>query len=543
MNYTGNAGLALGSSPDVTNVGVGDMAPLNQTARELALSSFEANKTMYAQKMADREKMNKLIQDEAFNAPILEQDRPMVEAARKNMLDSFYKNPDIMNNPQAYRDFTDKYTTAMQTAKQAQKRYVGVASDQEELKKATNPYDQAKVLDHIAANKQRSFWDMPGVYQPATHADMNVVAQPAAYGQEVKTRVGTDNVFTKNIDIPGTFENFQKAYLDPTKRDMFDKYIHGDSKYYGGLMNSEHAKPELDRLNGILVSRGIAPINEATDRTDQIAAKVAIANADPTLTRKEYATKEIKAGLDQQRLDETKWNDRAKAGIAGMKARAYVNNMRDKINSRQQSSQQDAVLDNAWKENIVAQPSLIESNPNGKGFYSKIQAQSSTPLFTFSGDKVTQLIPFGAKKEYSQYTTDENGNRVPAKNAKLLSVMGGHFVTEYVDKNSGKPMDNQSLADSYTTFKKNMPNWKGGFSDYLKEGVKADIFGARIRGENGATDEKLHAAALRAISNKDTKKGQVGVFDYEADTPPPDESSSESASTSSSDSSPDQTKE
>lgn len=192
------------------------------------------------------------------------------------------------------------------------------------------------------------------------------------------------------------------------------------------------------------------------------------------------------------------------------KANAYAAHLGAKIKAIKSTEEQDKFIDNLYNRNLTAQKSLITGAPNapGKVNFAPIDAQNSLPVLTFDGNNPKQLKPIG-----STDIVDNAGH--------IIGYKGGHWNQEY--QKNGKSLTPQQVADEYKDFLKNTPAVTvkklgiNSYDDYLKEAINNEIYDVKLIGENGSTDRKLSKAALKAISNKVTKKDQEGVFEE----PPP----------------------
>jgi hypothetical protein len=231
--------------------------------------------------------------------------------------------------------------------------------------------------------------------------------------------------------------------------------------------------------------------------------------------------------LGKQRADADGIYKRAMAGAANMKAKAYVDNVKQQMKMRKTAAEQDQMLADLFTKNIAQQPNLYYGN-GGNGVEFRIDASTSLPLFTFDGKSPKQLIPIGATP------IGEDGKPIEdlglgGASKKVAYWQGGHYETRYVFK--GQPLSSQQTADFYSEFKQKLKSkgkqWNGSLDDFLKQYVEAGALDVRLTGQNGTTDKQLSMAAQRAISNQATGKGETPVFSS-GDAPPTDDAVSES---------------
>lgn len=194
--------------------------------------------------------------------------------------------------------------------------------------------------------------------------------------------------------------------------------------------------------------------------------------------------------------------------VAGMKARAYVDNIRQQMKYRKDQADQDNYLDELYTHNIVQQP-LLEPRGKNSVVLAPIKAENSLPVFTLDNGQVKQLQPIGGEPVYANPSDKTKGK-------KPLYYKGGHYEQQYYFQD--KPLSLQEINDRYQSWKSKNKSFTGGIEDFIKGALQTGTIDVKLIGANGATDRKLSLAAQRIITNKNTKKGQVGIFDD--NTPP-----------------------
>lgn len=192
--------------------------------------------------------------------------------------------------------------------------------------------------------------------------------------------------------------------------------------------------------------------------------------------------------------------------IKAKAARAKVNAQIAKL---KEGTEQDTYFSELWDRNPQEQKLLAFTD--GNQVISNIPAESSLPIYTIKGDKVTELIPKGAQKVYDK--VNEDGS--PATGAKVTGYTGGSYHFRYVKPGSNTALSDKQLLNAY-----NNSVAKYGeisFDDFVKGAIKNKAFDYVIEGENGIVDRKLALAAQKKVSNASQKKGQGGIFDDSED--------------------------
>lgn len=326
ISYKGDANKALAGSPGALSVaGDTNTTGLSQTARDVAMMSFNANQIIFKQKIADRDAAFKLL-DENSIVPdqILEDDRARINGKIKKLQDIFYENSgDIMSDPKKYREFIQASKEAAADTKQAQKWYIGEKALLEEKQKyANNPIEQAKYDAHrlkMRAKKENDFNSLPDPFVPTTNFNLETTAKNPITRDAV-TFEGEFDVTTTTLDTLATFNDYQQEWSDPTKNHWFSNK--DGTGYVDMFLNGPKAKEDVARINRQLEQKNIelglkpgdpgylSPLGvqedpatgayvPTSDRPDQLAAKIAM--ADTPAVNKNKVFSEKRAGINVER--------------------------------------------------------------------------------------------------------------------------------------------------------------------------------------------------------------------------------------------------
>lgn len=345
--------------------------------------------------------------------------------------------------------------------------------------------------------------------------------------QVTQSKIDFDNIrrnqLAKYTEGAGSFEN-QKLHLEAVQSlpdaqyEEYANHIITRAADYDNDKQLEPGDPDYIDVKSLASKLGIDPTtakripgSKIMLTTPDFAAYTALAGyngsyAPKTETfLKDESEFDLKKGLNDANI----FYKNAIGNAALRKANAYANHLAAKVKAIKAIEEQDKFFDEIYNRNLTAQTSLIEGAPktNGKVNFAPIQAQKSLPVFTFDGNNPKQLKPIG-----STDILDNSGH--------IIGYNGGHYDQEY--RKNGKPLLPQQIADEYKDFTEKNPKQVldqlgiHSFDDYLKASIDNDIYDVKLIGENGSTDKKLSKAALKAISNKVTKKDQEGVFEEQA---------------------------
>jgi hypothetical protein len=344
LGYKGDAAAALAGNEGRV-VGPTDTSLITQTARDLAIQSAAVNLNVWKQKLGERDQVYKMIDDDALildNIP--EEHRQRLEAEKQKIKDIFFKyNGDIMSDPKRYREFQTQIANTKGDINQSHKWYAWLKNELDTRSKIDNPIDQQKIDRHIAQqwdkNKQ-DFYSLPDPYAPITHFDLGVVAAKPVMGPQVVEHKGDYDITTAKVDPEKTFDFYQKNWAKPEFNHQFGNYVFGDKDgTYGGFLAGPNSEKDIKRVNDALATVNaqlgrtpgqpgyIAPLGvekdpldntkyrASTDRPDQIAAKIALADNPALITSSAFAEQRASIGVRRGQLAEEIRHNKATEGL------------------------------------------------------------------------------------------------------------------------------------------------------------------------------------------------------------------------------------
>lgn len=221
------------------------------------------------------------------------------------------------------------------------------------------------------------------------------------------------------------------------------------------------------------------------------------------LSKNDFALEDLKSA---DRLAQIK----ASTEPALIKAYAYNKKVNAELADAKDDKEKEAITYDEFMDNYQSQKQVVQGYTGGGLKVAELPAQESLPVYTFDGEKASLLKPFGATPEYISAPTEKNHN---AK--KFAGWQGGTYKQDFTKEGSEYQM--KDIWDDYNKMVKTFGKDKvGDINTFIKKAVANGVYNLKLIGQNGSTDANINGAALRAISNKDTKKGQKGVFDVDA---------------------------
>lgn len=536
--YRGDAGLGL-SDVDIPVNSNKDLDLINQTSRDIYLNNTARNQQMFQQKLRDRDQLLSAIDSGDIKVPdLLDQDMPIVKEGLEK-LDQAYENriKKGINDLDAAREYKKALRDAQDRVTQATGRKIFYDSEGGEIGKETLPRKQSARKKNLDSVINGGFWKDIQPYQQTQDLDINgSILSTAANITEQFNDPNNPLIKGKRtmFDFGKTLDTNTDNFLnDANKRydqqQLMEAIQALDPKAFTDnikAMNSRIA--EYNKLKGLVpgkqgfVEEVKFEINPQTgqpmiqERAPDFAAKYTLSRQKPFGSAETVFDDKMGAFLiNKQKADTDAFYKRAMANAAGVKARAYSDNVKQQMALRKTQQEQDTFLDELWTRNFTNQKSLISSRENGSFYLKDIKADESLPIYTIENGAPKQLIPIGAKPVYGK---DGDGKSINEGTGKVLYYEGGHFEPQY--NMNGKQIPAQDITNIYNNMKKQQGSkWSGSFDDFLKTAINNGKLRVTLKGANGTSDEELSRAAQQLISNKGTKKGQPGVFDATEDVP------------------------
>lgn len=536
LSYQGNAGLGLGSNPDVPAVVKMDFDVLNNAARDIMLQDNQWNIMRYQQKIKDQALLRDAIDSgQVSMGYILPEYQPKFDAAKNKMEKFFQTNGDkFISDPQKYREYETLKRDLKDIALYAQVNTKGIQELQAEKAKQTLPGKQEKIQKHIdeqLAATSKSVFNPVKPYQQLhdfSIADITEIPPSAVIKSSYSSPTDPfDSYDSTVVDYDQILKHKYNQYINDKTGEAADSI----DQFYDKM---QQRTPEVLNADLNAMDAQIARYNKARGFTKgtpgfvepvkreavagqliikepkaDFAAKWALTNQGQFVTKTPKFNKELGSyQVAKERAETDAVYKRIMAGTAQRKAQAYIENTRSQIAARKKPEEQDAYMEEMYNRNLLNQPSLLMGDPKRPGQigFKNIPAESSLPVFTINGSSAVQLQPIDGKLVGKTWH-------------------GGHYEPVY--KLGGKNLSLDQLNSAYKGFKKKVGSqWTGSMDDYLKKQIELGNIDFLIKGANGTIDRKVSMAAQRAMSNKNTTKGEEGIFEPQ-DTQIPDQNQEE----------------
>lgn len=523
LSYQGNANLGIGSNPQIPVFGNEDLTQINQAARDIMLQDNQWNVMRYKQKLDDQVTLRNAIDSgQVAMGEILPEYQPHFDTAKKRVEDFYQKNgANLISDPAKYREYQTLVRDLKDVALHAQVNTKAVKDLQAEKAQQTLPGKQAQVqkyLDEQVGATSKNFWNQVKPYQKLHDFSIADIIEIPESATTKSSYVNPNDPFdaydSTSLDYDQILKHKYNQYINDKTGEaadsidkFFDKVQDYDPMELGKTLNAMDA--QIDRYNkargftkgtqGFVehVKRSVAgPRQIIQEPKAEFAAKYALANQSQFVTKTPKFNKEVGSYLvARERADTDAAYKRIMAANSTKRANAYADNTRSQMAARKSQEEQDQYMEEMYNRNLLGQPSLLMSDPARKGQvgFAKIPAESSLPVFTIDGTKAKVLKPIGAKETRNGFE-------------------GGHYEPIY--KIGGKDMSLEQLNSAYKSFKQKAGSeWSGSMDDYLKAQIERGNIDFLIKGANGTVDRKISKAAQRAMSNKNTTKGEEGIFE------------------------------
>ncbi len=530
ISNQGNANLGLSSD---TNIPVGTNTELNNIERigdQLLQQNMAQNHAIFQQKIQDRNRMLQAIDSGDLRVPdLLESDTPIVKQGLDKLDDAWATMiKKGVNDIDAQRAYKKALREAQDNVTQAAGRKMFYDQESQALANETLPRKQEARRQNLEKVIKGGFWKDIQPYQQSQDLDiqgsiLNTAANITEQFQDPNNPLlkGKRTMFDYGKTLDTNTDNFlNDANKRYDQQQLMDAIQSLDPPTFLKNVKAINARiGEYNKLKGLVPGQQ-GYVDEVKFEVDPQTGKAMIQEKAPdfaakyTLSRqKPFGSSETvfddKLGkflIDKEKAGTDAFYKRAMANAAGVKARAYADNVKQQMALRKGQQEKDEFLDELWTRNFENQRSLIESKEGGKFYLKDIKAEESLPIYTIENGAAKQLIPIGAEPVYDK---DEK---------KILYYKGGHFEPQY--NMNGKMIPAQDITNIYDSMKKQQGSkWSGSFDDFLKLAIKNGKLRVTLKGANGTSDEELSRAAQQLISNKGTKKGQTGVFDNTEDVP------------------------
>jgi len=582
VGYTGNAGLGLGSNPNIpVSANPNTFNILTETTRDIAQRSANQNAILFQQKVKDRDNiLNMIAADQVQTGDVLPEYRKDIEAAveeQKKAFDKWRGNP---NDVEGYSKYKEAHQKALDLAKIAQVNTVQIKAnralkaqdpiqshwkdyddfEKRQLAKGTtgivDPYQRLTYLDPdkmLPDLLQGAFISNPSdITKKTTVTDKNGKITTAQVTTEKPMPSSTTGASGKAAPI-SVGDNGQLSPLSKSPDKVFNyKNVLGwaATRFFQGDVGKENqdqlisgveklpAKGALDYIQSINdrigvyndQTKGKAPevgllqkgkdyeviVNPQTGKefvhitadTPTFAAKWALANYRGNYFEPGTTSFNKDIGKYLQDNEELKLK-RAKLGLDGMRARAYVDNMKAKTEHLKDAGDSPSeVRAKANKFFDDVQLNMVVESKGGTGKRSIAQPGS---LFFIDN------LPSGY--ENVVMAVDRNGKLINSP-IKPFILNGKRALKGAVYNSKGEEIGTEKwLKDYYKASQKN--GYTGSFKDYtqqtnkwVSDKIKDGTFHVVLKdAADNRIDVQSISDAYKNLNNAGaSKKGQDKLF-------------------------------
>lgn len=501
INYRGDANLALGGGAGLNVWGETDSSGISATAREVALNAFNRNMLLYQKRINDREQVRKLVDnDEITLDNILEQNRPYVEEKIKAARQYFYDNVEtLMDDDKKYREYKALLADAKNAAKQANTNYLLYDGEQDELKKVTNPYDANKrkgflnsQLEKIKGNPN-AYIDP---YVPISNWSPDNVAFAPVYGGATEKRVGDNIVSEQRMDTQRTLAAYGNKYMQREVTHQFVQYVDDVMQEPKRIEAVNRKLAEINQQLGLTGANVLKPIS-AMDRPYEVAAKIAMADNPPILSRQAYAKEQVQDDIERARLAEQGRHNRATEADARA-GRAEARRWHDfRMQPTDKQDGTEKAITGVWgyiQNKITSRPEKGKMVNGGR-------------LVINASD-----LPQGYK-EIGGVITNENGKEVNSVLQPHTTSTGEKiFDTEFYNTKTRSKIDPMDMVGFYEKEKREA-GFTGSYDAYVRALLENGFMDMELVGDGGT--RATFGSALqsaRLTSNRAGTKGETPVF-------------------------------
>lgn len=515
LAYQGNVGLGLGTQGG--NVGVygqTDLEPAMTAIATAAYLNLQKNKTVYEQKLKDRDNSAKEIAAgrlQINNA--LPKDREKLMQKIQEVKEIYLRNNgDVVSNSDVWLDLQDKLADFNAANVTAKSRYDTVSNGLAEAAAEKNKYKREKMQDHWNKQIDKDIYELVDPYQPSFDWDNKVVQRPllSTSKELVDKRNGYYRMYERKTDLEASHRDFVNEYQ------MGDKDVIGlnvdtflDS-FYGndGILSPQQVQGKIsevnERLRKIAIAEGLDP-----EKPEALPVYLRPIKARPV------------NGVMQS--DGYKWDDWYKINLYDQYSRKEESEFdegllkADKVakdfalgKERNQLTREDnrskAALRNAQAEKARAGTKLLNEQTTPKQYYDEITSsgKSKTSL-TEGGNYITRVnwmdLSEGAKQALGGLPlTSKDGQN------KFVNLVPANVGIKLAD-GSYRAYSEAEIEAKYKAGLKN--NFKGSILDYVKSiGADFDIE-AQLNGSEGVGRANRQSSYDRQVKNKGTGKGFI----------------------------------
>jgi hypothetical protein len=533
-NYTGNAGLGVGSS----NVPLGPTNPnldvVNNTLRDIMLLDNQRNVMLFQQKVKDRDALTEMImKNQVSSGDILPEYRRHFDQAEKNAEKSFQEWGGNLNDKDGYWRYQAAIQDLRDIAGHAQGKTMGVRALESDMAKETLPWKKEDMKRWYDKQKAQPFWEPVTPYQQMFSFNM-ADFDPWAKPQSKITSDPKNPAFKyeeQYFDYGDILKNARYDYLNQNRAAASTDQLVDQLQLLRPdqlVSTLDAVDAQLDRYNQ---ERGLTPgapghapkikrqvVNGQTliaEPKVELAAKLRLSQERNFITRTPKFDKDIaKYGIDKAKLALLA----KKAGYEGMKANAYAKNLDAKTNKFVRD--QMTVGTDVSKMYVDFVKAM---QPRGISLSTKDNKETGRLDAVFI-DELPQGYQFiNGPVVATDVKGKPNGKITVGRLDPFETTKGGkrsYYIPKYVDAQTGEKItvDSPIITDTYNDWRRKN-NYRGSKEDVLRSLILDNQLELILQGKNGSANYTSMAQSAKTINAAATTKGEENIMNPPASLP------------------------
>lgn len=543
-NYTGNAGLGIGSNPGIPVSSPNDnLKIINDSARDIMLLDAERNMKLYQQKIKDRDSLTDLIlKNQVSTKDIDEGYLPKFLSIKKDAEKAYDDWGGDFNNIKGYKKYQDTISGLQDYAAHAQTNTAQLKKLQQERAAETLPWKQKKLddwIDQQESKTKKDPWATVDPYQQLFNFSLDPINK--LYKTGTGTSYSADGLFKFEDtygDYNATLKNAQNELLNngETSEDMREFF--GQVEKYDPLQK----KRFVDSLNGQLQKynqeRGLQPgqngyadpiqLVPGPDGVDRINADPATFSAKYSLAQQEkFTTRTPVFNKDIATYDLNKEKNAIaakKLGIEREKADAYAANMKAKTEKfLRENKDVSTNIEHEYQDfvNNIKPGGISITDKKTKKQTGRVDAVFLDELpgsYQYINGPIVGMKTVTTKD--GKTTSTPTGKVEVGKLEPFTTKEGGrpYYIPRYVDPNTGEKvsLDSDDYKSKFRESRK--AGFPGSYDDYVRILLKKGAIEMVLQGKNGTANYTSMYQSAKTLNNEGSKKGQENI-----ENPPPDE--------------------
>lgn len=531
-NYTGNAGLGVGSS----NAPLGPTNPnldvVNNTLRDIMLLDNQRNVLLFQQKIRDRDQLTEMImKNQVSSGDILPEYRQHFDQAEKQAEKAFQDWGGNLNDKDGYRKYQAAIQDLRDIAGHAQGKTMSIRGLEKEISQQTLPRKQADMKRWYDQEKSKPFWESVTPYQQLHDFSVDDILAGVKPITTV-TRDAKDPTIsydTTYIDYNDILRNKRNQYINDRDAadsidQIFDKFQRLAPNQMVPTLDAMDA--QIDRYNQ---ERGFNPGNKGyvqkVKRADingqvlinepktEFAAKYALSQQPQFLTRTPKFDKDIaKYGIDKAKLAlmaERLGTDKAKAG-------AYIRNLDAKTNKFVRDQQ------NVGTDVTKIYGDLI----GGIVPFNTVERKTGKIVEQLNAVYIDRLPQSYRNIGGPIMATDKNGKPTGKITVGQLEPFIStdkskrpYWIVRYANSATGEPIESNSNFVNETFNVWRQKGYRGTKEDLLKTLAKTGALETIYQGKNGAANLTSIFQSSKTINALGTSKGEENIMNPPESSP------------------------